>query len=943
MARRALILMGAALVGLVPARSAPAQDAPAGRFHISDTLPVDPHVTVGRLENGLRYFIRVNRRPAQRAELRLIVNAGSVLEDDDQLGLAHFVEHMAFNGTEHFPKQELVDYLERIGMQFGPDVNAYTSFDETVYMLTVPTDSAAILQQAFQVLEDWAQLQTFDSTEIELERGVVLEEWRLGRGAAARMWDEQFPVLFQGSRYAERLPIGTPEILETFEHDALERFYRDWYRPDLMAVVAVGDFDSDVVESLIRQHFSGLRSPAAVRPRRLAEVPDHDEPLFSIATDGEATRTQVTLYFKQPVRPQETVGDYRRGFVEGLYSGMLNRRLFELSQQPDAPYLGAGSGQGRFVRSKEVYIMGAAVREDGVTGGLEALLTEAERVAQHGFTASELARAKTELLRWMEQAYAERDKTESSRYAAEYGRAFLEDEPFPGIAVEYELAQQLVPTVELHEVHRLAREWITHHNRVVLVNGPEKEGLVLPGEAELQAVFATVAAEELTPYVDDVAEAPLLADSPEPGPVVHEGAVEELDVTVWELANGVRVILKPTDFKDDQILFESWSPGGTSLAPDVDHVAARTARNVVVRGGVGQFGLVDLDKVLAGKAVSVSPYISSLYEGLSGSASPRDIETLFQLVYLYFTAPRKDPDAYVALRQQITASVENRAADPMVAFYDTLRVTLAQHHLRRRPATVALYDEMDLDKSFAIYRDRFADASDFTFVFVGNFDADSIRPLVETYLGGLPSIGRIESWRDVGIRPPSGVIRRTVHRGVEPRSQTVLAFAGAWEYSRRDQYVLRALGGVLEIRLRERLREALGGTYRVGVSSMGQRRPNEEFSVRISFGSDPERVEELVGVVFQQIDSLKALGPTEAEIEKVQEMHRRARETELRENGFWSLMLLDHDRFGSDAREILAYEDLVAALSADMVRQAARRYLRTDNHVLVTLYPEATN
>jgi zinc protease len=850
---------------------------------------------------------------------------------------------MAFNGTEHYPKQELVDYLESIGMQFGPDVNAYTSFDETVYMLTVPTDSAAILRQAFQVLEDWAHLQTFDSTEIELERGVVLEEWRLGRGAAARMRDEQFPVLFQGSRYAERLPIGTPEILETFEHEALERFYSDWYRPDLMAVVAVGDFDAETVESLIRQHFGGLRAPDAVRPRRLAEVPDHDEPLFSVATDEEATGTRVTLYFKQPVRSEGTVGDYRRSIVEILYSAMLNRRLFELSQQADAPYLGAGSGQGRIVRSKEVYLLVAGVREDGVTDGLEALLTEAARVAQHGFTASELTRIKVDYLRGMEQVYAERDKTESEAYAAEYTRAFLEGEPFPGIAVEHALTQELVPTVELHEVNRLARQWITDGNRVVLVNGPEKEGLAMPDEVALEAVFTAVAVKEIAPYVDEVADAPLLSERPRGGAVMQEEAIEELDVTVWELANGVRVILKPTDFKDDQILLDSWSPGGTSLAPDADHVAAMTAAWVIQRGGVGEFSLVDLEKVLAGKAVGVSPYISSLYEGLSGSASPQDVETLFQLVYLYFTTPRKDRDAYLAFRQQITEGLRNRAADPEGTFRDTVDVTLWQHHPRRRPATVELYEEMDLDKSVEFYRDRFADASDFTFVLVGNLDPDSLRPLVETYLGGLPSIGRVETWRDVGMRYPSGVIRKTVQRGVEPRSQTVLAFTGTWEYGRRDQYVLRALGSVLEIRLREVLREDLGGTYSVGVSSNGARRPSEQFSVKISFGSDPERVEELVGVVFQQIDSLKALGPTDVEVEKVQEMQRRARETALRENGFWTQMLLNHDRFGTDAREILAYEDLVAALSVDRVREAARRYLRPDNYVLVTLYPEAMN
>ncbi|UCF40169.1 MAG: insulinase family protein, partial [Gemmatimonadota bacterium] len=489
----------------------------------------------------------------------------------------------------------------------------------------------------------------------------------------------------------------------------------------------------------------------------------------------------------------------------------------------------------------------------------------------------------------------------------------------------------------------LARQWITDENRVVLASGPEKEGAAMPEEDTLRAVFAAVAAAQIPPYVDATAGVPLLAERPTPGSVVEAQTVEELGLTVWELANGVRVILKPTDFKDDQILLDAWSPGGTSLAPDADYVAARTAPRVIERGGVGEFSLVDLEKALAGKVVSVSPFIASLYEGLWGSVSPQDAETLFQLVYLYFTAPRRDRDAYLAFRRQITEELRNRGVDPDGAFRDTIQVTLAQHHPRQRPATVELYDEMDLDKSFAFYRDRFADAGDFTFVLVGSFDPDSLRPLVETYLGSLPSTGRVESWRDLGIRYPAGVIRKTVRRGVEPRSQTSLVFTGDWRYSRADLYALRALGSVLEIRLREVLREALGGTYSVGVSASGERLPSEQFSVGIGFGSDPARVEELVGVVFQQIDSLKAFGPTQAEVEKVQEMQRRARETALKENRFWAQVLLEHDRFGTDPRDILTYEELIEGLTPEVVRDAARRYLPTENYVWVTLYPEAAH
>jgi len=907
---------------------------------LAQTLPVDPAVTVGQLPSGVRYYIRANPEPRDRAELRLVVRAGSVLEDDDQLGLAHFVEHMAFNGTKNFAKQELVDYLEGIGMRFGPDLNAFTSFDETVYILKVPTDSAELVTTAFQILEDWAHNLTFDHEEIDKERGVVIEEWRLGRGAAARIFDKQFPVLFKDSRYAERLVIGDREILETFDHETLKRFYRDWYRPDLMAVIAVGDFEVETIEDLIRQHFADLPMPDHPRERPSFPVPDHDETLFAIATDPEATFSSISVYWKQSLRDESTVGAYRQSIVESLFNRMLNQRLYELTQQADPPYLGAFSGQGRFIGAKEVYILGAGVQNNGIERGLEALLTEAERVARHGFTESELEREKRELLREIEQVYAERAKTESEAYAGEYVRSFLYDEPTPGIAHEYELHQQLVPGVGLEEVNRLAREWIIDRNRVILASAPEKEDIGVPTEDALLRIFSAVESAEIAAYVDAASEAPLVAQPPQPAEIIEIEEIEEVGVQRWTLANGVRVLLKPTDFKDDEILVRAWSPGGTSLADDEGYVAATTADAVVTRGGAGDFNLIDLQKKLAGKAVRVSPFIASLSEGFSGRVSPADVETLFQLIYLYFTAPRRDEEAYLSFKSRVQASLANRSADPVTAFRDTLRVTLTQYHYRTRPPTVELYDEMDLDRSFAFYRDRFADASDFTFAFVGSFQADSLRPLIRTYLGGLPSIGRDETWRDEGIRPPTGVIHKVVYRGIEPKSQTQIAFTGPFEWTRDNRYALRSLANVMRIRLREVLREDLGGTYGVGVSGVGTRDPREEYEIRISFGTAPERLEELTGVVFQQIDSLKQYGPTQKDIEKVQEMQRRQREEGLRENSYWLGQLVAYDQYGDDLRDILTYETLINGLAAETVQEAANRYLRADNYVRVSLYPE---
>ena len=940
--RRAFAALVLLAIGLAAAPVA-GQEVSLATPRSDDPMPVDPLVTSGTLSNGVRYYVRANGRPEHRAELRLVVNAGSVLEDEDQLGLAHVVEHMAFNGTAHFPKQELVAYLERIGMRFGPEVNAYTSFDETVYMLTVPTDSAGLMDTAFQVLQDWAAHQLFDPAEIDLERGVVLEEWRLGRGAQARLLDRQLPVIFRGSRYADRLPIGTSESLQSFSHAALERFYRDWYRPDLMAVVAVGDFEPAVVVRLVERYFSSIPTAASPRPRPTFDVPDHDETLFAIATDPEATQTQVSVYFKQPLRRHDTHAAFRRWFVEALYNQMLNQRLFELTQTPDAPYLAAFSGQGSFVRSKEVYALGALVREGGVVPGLEAVMTEAERVAQHGFTDSELDRTKREFLRGMEQAFAEREKTNSASYAGEYVQHYLTGEPIPGIPFEYRFAQEQVPTVQLAEVNRIAQEWIVDRDRVVVVGAPEKPEVPAPDSAALAAAFAAVRSRAIVAYEDVVTDVPLVGATLEPAAIVREDSLPGIGVTIWRLANGVRVMLKPTDFKDDQVLLRAWSPGGTSLAADDDYIPAATATSAVTVGGAGQFSLIDLQKVLADKAVSVNPYVSSLYEGLSGSASPRDLETLFQLIYLYVTAPRADPEAFEAYRGRIGAFLENRARSPESAFQDTIQVTLTQHHPRTLPLTSERLAKMDLDASLAFYRDRFADVGDFTFVFVGNLDVGEMRPLVQRYLGALPAAGRIETWRDEGIEPPAGVVRRTVQRGVEPKSETVMVFTGSIDDTRENRYAVQALQEVLRIRLRERLREDLGGTYGVDVMSSVSRFPDREYTIRITFGSDPGRVEELTGVVFAEIEHLQQLGPTAEDLEKVREIQRRDRETNLRENGYWLGQLVLYDQLGLDPRDILAYDGLIRNVSVEQVRTAAIRYLRQDNYVLVSLFPERMN
>ena len=904
-------------------------------------LPIDSLVTVGQLDNGLRYVIRKNQKPENRVELRLVVDAGSVLEDENQQGLAHFAEHMAFNGTKNFAKQELVDYLELIGMRFGPDLNAYTSFDETVYMLTVPTDSAEVVHTAFQILEDWAHQISFEAEEIDKERGVVIEEWRLRRGAQQRMFDEQIPILLKDSRYAVRLVIGQKAVLDTFHHEDLRRFYRTWYRPDLMGFVAVGDIEPAEVEALVQEYFA--RIPVAENPpeRTVFPVPDHEETLFAITTDPEATYNSVSIYYKMDVRPQGTVSTYRRSLIEALYHRMLNQRLHELTKLPEPPFLGAYSGQGRWLRSKEFFILGAGVQNNGFDAGLEALLVEAGRVREHGFTASELAREKKEMLRGMEQSYRERDKQQSSGFASEYVRHLLTDEAIPGIAKEYELYQELVPGIALEEINALASEWTSEKNRVITVEAPEQEGIAVPSEQDLLAIFAEVAQQEIAPYADEVSDEPLVAQVPAPADIVERSEIPEIGVTWWTLANGIRVCLKPTDFKNDEILFRAYSPGGHSLVPDADYVAASTATSVVSEGGVGAFNKIELEKKLAGKVVRVSPWISSLREGVSGSASPEDIQTMFELIYAFFTAPRQDSTAFQAYQTLMRGSIQNRSARPETAFSDTITVTMAQYHHRARPWSLELLDEMDLATSMAVYQDRFADASDFSFFFVGNFTLEGIEPLVRTYLGGLPTTGREETWRDVGIEAPEGVIDKAVYRGIEPKSRSQMIFTGPFEYDGwKNNLELRAMTSVLEIKLREVLREDLGGTYGVWVGSSGSHYPDEKYRISISFGSDPDRVEELTQVIFEQIDSLKTVGTTDLYVDKVKEMRKRQRETDLKENSFWVGALETLDFNGVDPRLLIQYPALVDSLTVDVVQQSAQKYFNMDRYVRVVLYPE---
>ena len=906
-------------------------------------LPFDEKIRIGKLDNGLTYYIRHNKKPEKRAEMRLVVDAGSILEDDDQQGLAHFVEHMCFNGTEHFEKNELVSYLESVGIQFGPEINAFTSFDETVYMLTVPTDSAEILDKAYLVMEDWAHNVTFDSSEIDKERGVIIEEWRIGRGPWQRMLDKYLPVLFQNSRYAERLPIGKKETVENADYETLKRFYRDWYRPDLMAFVVVGDIDIDDTEKKIKEHFNNIKEPDNPRQRLSYEVPDHEETLISVATDKEAPITTVAVFNLSDVDRFETYGDYRRMLIYSLFTGMLNQRLSELLEKPEPPFINAEVYYGGlWARTKYGFQAFAVVAEDGINKGLQALLEENLRVKKHGFTEGELQRYKMNMVRFYEQAYSERDKTESESYASEYMRNYLEDEPVPGIEFEYEFALKTLPEITLEEVNAIAEKLIKSNNRVIVINAPEKANVMIPSESELLAIAATVEQSDISPYEDKQLTTKLMETLPQGGKIVEEKTIEDIGITELTLSNGIKAILKPTDFKNDEILMSAFSAGGHSLYNDEDHQSAINAVNIIEESGVNGFSASDMAKILSGKTVSVTPGIDYYFEGFSGNSSPKDLVSMFQLIYLYFTDPREDTATFRSYINRQKGLYKNLLSDPVQYYYDQYRKIKANHHPRapRLPSEEDL-NSIDFNKAVSIYKDRFADASDFTFLFVGAFNIDTIKSLIETYLGNLPDADRKETWKDMNIRPPEGKVEEVVKKGKDPKSYVAIYFDKEAEWNEKDEHLLSTIAQILNRKYIEILREEMSGVYGIRASAGINKVPYSHAYMQIIFPCSPSNTDSLTNAALAEIKKIQEQGVSDEDIKKSREIQRREIEKDLKTNSFWLGNLQSHYQNGTSLLVFTDYNKLIEAITPDELKRVARTYINPDEYIRVVLVPEA--
>lgn len=906
-----------------------------------DIVPFDTAVRSATLPNGVKVFIRHNEQPVKRVSLRLAVKAGSIDEADDQRGLAHLIEHMAFNGSAHFKPGELISTFESIGARLGPHVNAYTSFDETVYMLDLPTDKPDIMTKGLTAMADFAGGLTLDPAEIDKERGVVVEEWRGGLGAGSRIRDKQFPVLFYRSRYAERLPIGKPEVVRSAPAARLRAFYNTWYRPDRISIIVVGDVDAQQVEQGVRTLFGPLaaRAPAAEEPDRT--VPLHSQLLVNVATDAELTRSNVQLVRKRARESGRRVADYRRDLVQRLIEYMIGERFTELTRKPDAKFLGASAGGNSLSRTVDAFSFSASVQDGRIADGLSALAVEARRVREFGFGAGELERAKAWMAGFMERAYNERDKTESGSYAQEYLNFFLEEEPSPGIAYEHRLVQQLLPTVTTAEVSAFVRTRLGDDSRVLLATSPQKAGVSVPSESDLQATLAAADQVAVTPWNETTVTRELVESRPTPAATSSRREVPGVGVTIVRFANGTEAWLKPTDFKNDQILFDMNAPGGAALAPCSDWPEATLSTSFVSLSGVGGLKALDLQKMLAGKLASASPYVGLSEHGISGSAPPTQLETALQLLYLDFTRPNDDPEAFALLARQLAAAVANRGQSPQQIFADRLALVNTSNHCTSTPLTPERVNALDRAKMTAFYRQRFANAADFTFFMAGAFHVDDALPLLARYVGSLPSTGRQTSRLvDLGIHFPdkNQVVR--VDKGREPRAQTVISFFADPPPTPLDQEYVIAATTVLNIALRDALREELGQTYTVSVG-LSQPLPQRGAGrIQVQFGASPENVVSMTDRVVEEIKRLQKDGPSADLTNRAKESARRTYETSLRENGYWLRRMSTIHMLGGDLTDIVTRNQRIDSITPQILQDVFEKDFPFDRYTVVTLMPE---
>jgi zinc protease len=862
-------------------------------------------------------------------------------EEESQRGLAHFLEHMAFNGTTNFPGKSLMQYLESVGAKFGYNINAGTSFDYTVYtLMNIPVARQGVVDSALLVLKDWSNGISLEDAEIDAERGVIHEEWRTGQSAQMRIYDQLLPVIFEGSRYGDRLPIGKMEVVDNFPYQTIRDYYAKWYRPDLQAIIVVGDVDVDAIEAKVKSLFGDIPAPVNPAERIYYTVPDNDAPIVAFAKDKELPYVQTMVMYKHDPLPREyrnTAAYYVQSYMGTMVSNMLNARLEELTQQAEPPFMAAGVYDQQIlgVTATKEALTGVAVTDvEGIDNGLRALLTEIRRVKQHGFTASEYERAKADFLTGIETTYNERDKQRNNSYANEYYSSFVNFEPIPGIEMEYTLYNQLVPALPIELVNQYVQELIGDKNIIIMMQGPDSEGAVYPSKDEILGVFNEVAASETTAYVEEVSDEPLVPVMPAAGTVTATSHDDIFDATVWKLSNGATVVVKPTTYKDDEVRMTAVSPGGSSLIGKEYDTEVMFLGEVASVGGLGNFSATDLPKVLAGKNASVSASVGDVNETVSATAAPRDLETMMQLVYLQFTALRSDDDAFVSWRNRSVAQYRNMASNPQYVYADSLSSTLYPGVARQRVPSAEAVEAVDYAKSLELFKARFADASNFTFLFVGNVDVETLKPLVEQYIASLPST---HSGEKAGkpIQSAKGHVTNSFERTVEvPKVTTAFVTTGDVEATLENSILMDATWQVLFSRYFETLREDEGGTYSPQVQGQLDSDTNEALILTM-IDTNAAQMERMGELIVAELERLATEGPSEADFQKIREYMLKTDIQNRQENAFWMRSLRNFYLNGRD--HVTGYADAVNAMTRDDIRDFARGLIDQGNRANVIM------
>lgn len=906
--------------------------------------PLDPAVRYGKLENGLTYFIRQNKLPENRADFYIAQKVGSMMEEDSQAGLAHFLEHMAFNGTKHYPKKQLLNYLEGNGVKFGENVNAYTSFDETVYYLSnVPVIREGIVDSALLILHDWASEIALEEEELESERGVIREEWRTRGGAQSRLYEKMLPVMFKGSKYANRLPIGSIDVINNFKPEEIRDYYEKWYRPDLQGIIIVGDIDPDKVEAKVKALFSKIELPKDAEKREYFPVPDNEETIVSIATDPEATRTNLMVFYKHEPIPDEfklSQAGLVINYIKNVASSMIGDRFDEITQKPYAPFLGAYAYDGEYfvAKTKDAWTVAAVSADEKVKDALAAMIRETKRMKEFGFTVSEYERARENTLKSYENAYNNRDKQQNSVYSQEYVNSFTNSEPFPGIEYEYNMIKNIAPSIPVEVINQTVAQLIQDNNIVISISGPDKDELVYPSEQEILEVVAQVKAEKLEPYAEEVSDEPLISNPPTPGEITSTETNEEFETTVWTLSNGMKVVLKNTNFKDDQILMTASSVGGYSQYAEQDPINSKMMANVMTLGGVGNFSVTNLRKVLAGKTASASPTVSLITQGFSGSSSIKDFETMLQLVYLYYTAPRSDKDAFDSFIERAESQLKNAEADPMVAFSDSALYALYGNNPIVARTKLEDLKKIDYDKIMTMYKQTFFNPGSFVFTFVGNIDEEAIKPAVLTYLASLKGQATKGEFLHVPMDVMTGKTKNVFQKEMQnPKASVFNGYSGKTERTLKNTMLMSIFDQILDIVYTEKIREDEGGTYGVSSSGSISRYPENQTMLQIVFDTDPAKMEHLNSLVHKELFDIAANGPRDVDFQKVKEFMNKKYAESVKENGYWTGILSTYYFYNEDNHS--EYLNTLNAITANDVKKFVNDLLSQGNEIVVSMMP----